>query len=109
MYKDTRVTEVERVTGSIYLADPGVDRPLISILSYHTMKMHYLSQPFGFTRSVRDIVDPRNCVGSSTPGSIISSHPIPTLLEPEPLFLMNSVWMSREVWRRSVDGGLSAF
>ena len=31
--------------------------------------------------------------GSSTPGSIISSHPIPMHLDPEPLFLMNSVWM----------------
>jgi len=30
------------------------------------------------------------------------------LYEPEPLFLMNSIWMSREVqW--SDDGGLSAF
>jgi len=108
VYGETGVTEVERVTGSIYSADPGVDRHLISILSYHTMKIHYLSQPFGLTRSVRDIMDPHNCVGSSTPGSIITSHPIPTLLEPEPLFLMNSLWMSRAV-RRSVEGGLSAF
>jgi len=46
--------------------------------------------------------------GSSTPGNIISSHPIFTLLEPDPLVLMNSVWMSSEV-RRSVDGGLSVF
>jgi len=31
--------------------------------------------------------------GSSRPGSIISSHPLPTpLLEPEPLFLTNSPW-----------------
>jgi len=44
----------------------------------------------------------------STLGSIMSSHPIPTLLEPERLFLMNSVWMSGEV-RQSVDGGLSDF
>jgi len=110
VYRDTGVMKMERVTGSIYLADPGVDRHhLISISSNHTMKIHTLSFPtFGLTRSVRNIVNPRNCVGSSTPGSIISSHPIPTLLEPEPLFLMNSVWMSREV-RRSVDGGLSAF
>jgi len=42
---------------------------------------------------------------SSTPGSIISSYLIPTVLEPKPLFLMNSVWMSREV-RQRVDGGL---
>ena len=45
---------------------------------------------------------------SSTPGSIMSSHPIPTLLEAEPIFLMNSIWMMREVWW-SVDGGLSDF
>ena len=105
MYGDTGVTEVERVTGSLYSADPGVDRHLISILSYHTMTIHYLSQLFGLTRSVRNIMDPRNWVGSSMPGSIISSHPIPKLLEPEPLFLMNFLWMSREV-RRSVEGGL---
>jgi len=110
VYGDTGVTAVERVMGSIYSADPGVDRHnLISISSYHTMKIHTLSFPtFGLTRSVCDIMDPRNCVGSSTPGSIISSHPIPTLLEPELLFLMNSVWKSQEV-RWSVDGGLRAF
>jgi len=45
--------------------------------------------------------------GSSTLGGIISSHPIAMLLKPEPLFLMNPVWMSREV-QLSVDGGLSA-
>jgi len=108
VYGDTGVTEVQRVTGSIYSVDPGVDRHhLISNLSYHTMKIHYLSQLFGLTRSVHDIMDLHNCVGSSMPGSIISSHPIPTLLEPELLFLLNSLWMSREV-RQSVDDGLSA-
>jgi len=88
VYGDTGVTEVARVKGSIYLADPGVDRHHpISISSNHKKTIHTLSFPtFGLTHSVRKIVDPRNCVGSSTPGSIISSHPIPTLLEPEPLF-----------------------
>jgi len=64
LYGDTGVTEVDRVTGSIYSADPGVDRHhLISISSYHTMKIHTLSFPtFGITRSVRDCMDPRNCV-----------------------------------------------
>jgi len=64
LYGDTGVMEVDRVTGSIYSADPGVDRyNLISISSYHTMKIHTLSFPtFGLTRSVRDFVDPRNCV-----------------------------------------------
>jgi len=42
------------------------------------------------------------------PGGIISCDSIPTLLEPQALCLMNSVWMSGEVWQ-SVDGGLSAF
>jgi len=64
LFGDTGVTEVDRVTGSIYSADPGVDRHhLISISSYHTMIIHTLSFPtFGLTRSVRDFVDPRNCV-----------------------------------------------
>jgi len=52
------------VTGSVYSADPGVDRHhLIFISSYHTMKIHTLSFPtFGLTRCVRDFVDPCNCV-----------------------------------------------
>jgi len=63
-YGDTWVTEVDRVTGSIYSVDPGVDRHhLISISSYHTMTIHTLSFPtFGLTCSVRDFVDPPNCV-----------------------------------------------
>jgi hypothetical protein len=39
---------------------------------------------------------------------IISSHPLPTVLWPESLFLMNSLWIPSKV-RRSVDDGLSAF
>jgi len=94
VYQDTGAMEVERVTGSIYSADPGVDRHhLISISSNHTIKIHTRSFPtFGLTRSVCDIVDPRNWVGFSTTGSIISSHPIRMLVKPDPLFLMNSFW-----------------
>jgi len=57
VFWDTRVTEVDRVTGSIYPADPTVDRHhLISISSYHTMKIHTLCFPtFGHTRTVREI------------------------------------------------------
>ena len=64
LYPDIGATEVDRVTGSINSADPAVDRHhLISISSYHTMKIHTLSFPtFGLTRSVRDFVDPGNCV-----------------------------------------------
>jgi len=63
VYGDTGVMEVERVTGSIYSTDPRVDRQhLISISSYHTMKIHTLSFPtFGLTRSFCD-VDPCKCV-----------------------------------------------
>jgi len=108
VYGDSGVTKVQTVMGRTYSADPGVDsHHLISILSYDTMKIHYFSQPFGLTRSVRNIMDPRNCVGSSPLGSIITSHPIPMLLDPELLFLMSSLWISRGV-RRSVYSGLSA-
>jgi len=64
VYCDTGVTEVDSVTGSLYSADHGVHRHhLISISSYHTMKIHTLSFPtFTLTRSVRDFVDPCNCV-----------------------------------------------
>ena len=64
MYRDTGVTEVDRVTRSIYSADPGVDRHnLSSISSYHTMNIHTLSFPtFGLTCSVWDFVDACNCV-----------------------------------------------
>jgi hypothetical protein len=66
VYGDTGVTEVDRVTGSIYSADPGVDRHhLIFISSYHTMRIHTLSFPtFGLTRSVRNFVDPQRQVVS---------------------------------------------
>jgi hypothetical protein len=46
VYSESGVTEVDRVTASIYLADSGVDRQhLISVLSYHIMKIHTLSLP----------------------------------------------------------------
>jgi len=44
--------------------------------SYHTKKIHTLSFPtFGLTRSIRDMVDLRNSVGSTTPGSSVSNGP----------------------------------
>jgi len=64
LYGDTGVTEVDRVKGSIYSADPGVDRHhLISISSCHKIKIHTLSFPtFGLTHTVRDFVVPHNCM-----------------------------------------------
>ena len=66
LYEDTGVTEVDRVTGSMYSADPVVDRHHpISISSYHTMNIHTLSFPtFDLTCSVRDFVDPHGRVVS---------------------------------------------
>ena len=69
------VTEVDRVTGSIYSADPRVDtHHTISISSYHAMKIHTLSCPtFGLTRSVRDVVDSCNWVD---PQHRVVSYPL---------------------------------
>jgi len=64
MYWHRGLTEVDYMMGSIYSADPSVDRHhLISISSYHSMKMHTLCFPtFGRTRSARDFLDPHNCM-----------------------------------------------
>ena len=66
LYGDRGVMELGRVMRSIYSVDPRVDRHhLISISSYHTMKIHTLSFPtFGLTRSVRDFMDPHGRVVS---------------------------------------------
>jgi hypothetical protein len=93
--EDTRVMEVDRVMGSIYLTDRGVDKyHLISFSSYsYNQNTHFI-----FPNSESHSLCPRCCGsmqwhGSSTPDSIISSHPISILLKPEPLFLINSFWM----------------
>jgi hypothetical protein len=54
---------VDRVTRSIHLADPRVDRhQLISITCYYITKIHTLSfLTFCLTCSVRDTMDPPNC------------------------------------------------
>jgi len=107
VYGYTGVTEVERVLGSVYSDDRRVRRdPVISILSYHRMKIRTLSfQTVSLARSIRDYLGSRNCVNPqprvlsflvvqlrapSTPGSIICSHPIPTLRTPESLLVMQS-------------------
>ena len=76
---DTGITEVDRVMGSIYSADPGVDRHhLISISSYHMMKIDTPSFPtFGLSHSVRDFLDPRTCMD---PHSQVVSYLLTLLL-----------------------------
>jgi hypothetical protein len=87
------------VTGDIYSGDPGVDSwHLVSRLvsshlipSYHTtidtLHLSHLLISLALSETSCGSAQLR---GSSQPGSIISSHPLPTLLEPEPLFLTNS-------------------
>jgi hypothetical protein len=92
MYRNPRLTVVDRVMGSIYSADPKVDRHHLNfhlILSYNqnthsifpNFWSHSLCPKCGFTQ----------LCGSSTPGSIIPSHPISALLQPEPHFLNRHV------------------
>jgi len=71
--RDTAVTEVDRVMGCIYLAHRVVHRHyLISISSYHTMKIPTVSFPTVIlTRSFRDFIDPCNCVD---PQRLVVSH-----------------------------------
>jgi len=109
-YGDTGVMEVDWTTGSVYSGDSGVhSHHLIFISSHRVMRIHTLSFPtFGLPSSFRDFGGSTQLCGFSRQGSIISSHPLPTPLVPELLFLMDSVWMSLEV-RWSVDGRLSAF
>jgi len=89
---DSGVTETERATGSIYSGDPRVHS--ISshlVLSYHTMNyIVYLSNlliPLILSRFRRSTPSR----GSSRLDSIISSHPVRSLLEPELCFVTNYV------------------
>jgi len=103
VYGNTGVTEVDRGTGSIF----GRPRSRQISCHFHLILSYNENTHSFFPNFWSHLLCPR-CHGSSTPGSIISSHLIPRLLEPETLFQMNSVWMSREV-SRSDNGGLSAF
>jgi hypothetical protein len=62
--RDTGVMEEDRVIGSIYSADRGVYRyHLISICSYHTIKIHTESFPtLCLSRTVQDFLNPCNGV-----------------------------------------------
>jgi len=99
-YGDTGITEINSATGSIYLGDTWVDRHHCIIGNTHSI----------FPSSWSHALWPR--VHTSTQFVLfilagypfISSHPLSTLLEPEPLYLKHSLWMPCEVWR-SVDDG----
>jgi len=67
VYGDTGVTEVDWVTGSTFSGDPGVDGHHLIFISSGSTQLR------GFSR----------------PGSIISSHVLPRLLELEPPIMLN--------------------
>jgi len=75
VYRDTGITEIDRLTGSIYSVDPGVAiHHLISIWSYHTIKRLTLSfSTLGLTCSFRDFVDPQHWVVSYPPIRLLRS------------------------------------
>ena len=95
------------MTGSIYYGRP---RSRETSSHFHLLSSYNEDKHSIFSNFWSDSLGPRfggstQLSQSSTPGSIISSDPIPTLLEPEPVILSNSVLMSREVWR-SADSWL---
>jgi len=67
VYADTGVAEVEWATGSTYSGDHGVDRHHLIFISSGSIQLRGFSQP----------------------GSIISSHFLPRLLELEPPIMLN--------------------
>jgi len=95
---------MEWVMGSIYLADPRVDRHhLISISSYHTMKIQMQSFPtFSLTCSVRGLWDLQFRVVSylltQSAGSCNQNSSFSCIL-----------FGYHERMQQSVDGGLSGF
>ena len=89
MYGDTGVAEMDGMTGSIYSGDPGVDS--LHHLVSHIISSHYTTNyTIYLSHLLIALALSKTPCGSSQPGSIIPSHPLPMLLEPEPLFLTNS-------------------
>jgi len=97
VFGDTGVAEMGGVTGGLYSGGPGVDslHCILDLISsfYHTMNYTLHHSHHLISLALSDT--PCGSVqlrGSSQPGSIIPSHSLPTLLEPEPLYLTNSFW-----------------
>jgi len=103
-FGDTGIMEIDSATGGIYLENPGVDRHRLNIQNTHSIFpsswSHALLPSFDGSTQFVCIVMARY--------TIISSHPLPKLLERDPLFRRNSLRMPCEVGQ-SVDNGLSAF
>ena len=83
---DTGITETDSVTGSIYLGEARVDRHHRIIRNTHSFFPRSSSHAplLSFHRSTKFVW----FIMAGYP--VISSHPLPTLLKPERLFLRNA-------------------
>jgi len=88
---DTVLTEMDTPAGSIYVGAPGVIRLWAYLVSYHliTERISHSLDLIFWSQSLF-----LSFCWFSQLCSILSSHPLPMLLEPDPLFLTNSYWKS---------------
>jgi len=112
VYGETWVVEMDRATGSIDSGDSRVDKSHhASNLVSHIISSHYKANYTLYLSHHLISLTPSEAPcgatqlrGSPQLGIIIPSHPLPMLLEPEPLFRTNSFGMPREVRQRVDDG-----
>jgi len=94
---DTGVAEMDGVMGGIHLGGPGVDS-LHGILDLISSSYHTTNYTLNLSHFLISLALSETPCGSAQlrvslqPGSIIPSHPLPTLLEPDPPCLTNAVW-----------------
>jgi hypothetical protein len=84
VYGGAWVLEMGCAMGSIYSADPGVDRVHI-ISSHYTINYAVYHSHLWMSLALSETP----CVFSQA-GSVIQFHALPILLEPEPLLLSNA-------------------
>jgi hypothetical protein len=94
---DPGAAERDGVMWGIYLGDPGVDslHRILYLVSSHTMNDTLNNSRLLIAIALSQTpYESAQFRGSSLRGSFIPSHPqpLPTLLEPEPLFLTNAFW-----------------
>ena len=103
---DIGVAEIDGVKGGRYLGDPGIDGfHRILYLVSHIISHYHISSSYhttNYTLHVSHLLIPlalsetpcgsAQMRGSSQPGIMIPSYPLPTLLEPARLILTNPFW-----------------
>ena len=106
------ITEMDSATGSIYLGDPGVDRHHRIVRNTHCIfPSSWTYAPSPSFRKSTQFVDPHALLQSVHRSTqfvwfimagypFVSSHPLPTLLELEPLCPTNSPFRYHAKCRR---------